>query len=34
MKRKEYLLNLIETIDELKEESKKGVPILVEGKRT
>jgi len=33
MKRKEYLLNLIETIEELKEESKRGIPILVEGKK-
>ncbi|AEH07360.1 toprim domain-containing protein [Methanothermococcus okinawensis] len=33
MKREEYFLKLIETIDELKEESKNGKPILVEGKK-
>lgn len=33
MNRKEYLLNLIKTIEELKEESKRGIPILVEGKK-
>ncbi|WP_292459685.1 toprim domain-containing protein [Methanothermococcus sp.] len=33
MKRKEYFLKLIETIDVLKHESKNGTPILVEGKK-
>jgi 2,5-diamino-6-(ribosylamino)-4(3H)-pyrimidinone 5'-phosphate reductase len=33
MKREEYFLKLIETIDELKYESKSGIPILVEGKK-
>ncbi len=33
MNRKEYLLNLIKTIKELKEESKRGIPILVEGRK-
>ena len=32
MKRKEYFEKLIEIIEELKEESKKGTPLLVEGK--
>lgn len=33
MNKREFLIKLLETIDELKEESERGFPILVEGKK-
>ena len=31
--RREYLIKLVEVIEELKEEVERGIPIIVEGKK-